>query len=421
MQGSIPYVSDSADKERKTADVRRNKLLAQRQNLLAKKKKNKRLNSGIGGMARSTNRHQRGNGSSYSSPSWSMASGAAFSFKEADKTVGSFNSTMTGSAAAIGLASPMAATTLKSPQAITPTVTGTTKWAPTPKKKDDISDVERNMMSMGITATYVPPRQKSKPTKKAPKKITKDMLTMPLMKGMKMMCNVKRKKGVFKNPVYECYFLERGEETYIMASTKRPKNATSNYIIHMDKDDLMNKDSNGYLGKLRSNFSGTEFIAFDDGSNPKNMEGKDQPPRTELATVQYVPNFVFNRGPRQMTVIVPNVRGGKSRYKFMGEEKGNLKAVYQLNNDDPKLVVLRNKKPKWNPTMNAFCLNFHGRVTKASVKNFQLSDDVDGDSVILQFGKTGKDDFTMDLTYPLSPLQAFAICLSSFDNKKVVD
>ena len=36
---------------------------------------------------------------------------------------------------------------------------------------------------------------------------------------------------------------------------------------------------------------------------------------------------------------------------------------------------------------------------------------------ILQFGKVGGDAFTMDYAYPLTPLQAFAICLSSFDSK----
>ena len=37
--------------------------------------------------------------------------------------------------------------------------------------------------------------------------------------------------------------------------------------------------------------------------------------------------------------------------------------------------------------------------------------------VLLQFGRIGKDTFTMDMQYPLSPIQAFQICLTSFDNK----
>lgn len=34
--------------------------------------------------------------------------------------------------------------------------------------------------------------------------------------------------------------------------------------------------------------------------------------------------------------------------------------------------MLRNKPPKWNERLGAYCLNFGGRVTQASVKNFQL-------------------------------------------------
>ncbi|CAI5461533.1 unnamed protein product [Closterium sp. Yama58-4] len=87
-------------------------------------------------------------------------------------------------------------------------------------------------------------------------------------------------------------------------------------------------------------------------------------------------------------------------------------------------MILRNKPPRWHEQLQCWCLNFRGRVTVASVKNFQLIegnaggavDDADK-PVLLQFGKIGKDVFTMDYRYPLSAFQAFAICLSSFDTK----
>ena len=80
-------------------------------------------------------------------------------------------------------------------------------------------------------------------------------------------------------------------------------------------------------------------------------------------------------------------------------------------------MVLRNKEPKWNASLNAYCLNFNGRVTEASVKNFQLVTADNPDAVVLQFGKTSDTCFTCDFSWPLSPLQAFSICLSSFDHK----
>lgn len=91
---------------------------------------------------------------------------------------------------------------------------------------------------------------------------------------------------------------------------------------------------------------------------------------------------------------------------------------------DPPLV-LSNKTPRWHEQLRCWCLNFHGRVTVASVKNFQLvsvSDCETGteqptERIILQFGKVGKDMFTMDYGYPISAFQAFAICLSSFETR----
>jgi len=89
-------------------------------------------------------------------------------------------------------------------------------------------------------------------------------------------------------------------------------------------------------------------------------------------------------------------------------------------------LLLKNKSPRWHEQLQCWCLNFRGRVTVASVKNFQLVASVDPslgvpaaeqEKVILQFGKIGKDIFTMDYRYPLSAFQAFAICLTSFDTK----
>ena len=52
------------------------------------------------------------------------------------------------------------------------------------------------------------------------------------------------------------------------------------------------------------------------------------------------------------------------------------------------MVLLRNKPPKWNEQLGAYCLNFSGRVTAASVKNFQLIEEGDAsERVVLQYGK----------------------------------
>ncbi|RRT39140.1 hypothetical protein B296_00047882 [Ensete ventricosum] len=93
---------------------------------------------------------------------------------------------------------------------------------------------------------------------------------------------------------------------------------------------------------------------------------------------------------------------------------------------NPRVTILRNKAPRWHEHLQCWCLNFHGRVTVASVKNFQLVATADAsqpsglgdeDTVLLQFGKVGDDMFTMDFRQPLSAFQAFAICLTCFGTK----
>lgn len=61
---------------------------------------------------------------------------------------------------------------------------------------------------------------------------------------------------------------------FLLAAKKRTGNATSNYIISSDNE-KMDKSAAGYLGKVRSNFLGTEFLIFDTGANPKNTKNED--------------------------------------------------------------------------------------------------------------------------------------------------
>lgn len=86
--------------------------------------------------------------------------------------------------------------------------------------------------------------------------------------------------------------------------------------------------------------------------------------------------------------------------------------------DAENLMIFRNREPVFREDVGAYCLDFGGRVSMASVKNFQLINPDDPSmGNILQFGRVAPDMFTMDFQWPLSPLQALAICLSSCDTK----
>lgn len=120
-------------------------------------------------------------------------------------------------------------------------------------------------------------------------------------------------------------------------------------------------------------------------------------------------------------VVIPGMNGEGQRADFTTvSNQDGLIERFKVKNFDG-LLELHNKAPVWNDDSQSYVLNFHGRVTQASVKNFQVIHDADPDYIILQFGRVADDVFTMDYRYPMCALQAFGVALSSFDSKLVCE
>ncbi|KAL6529655.1 Tubby-like F-box protein 7 [Orobanche gracilis] len=215
---------------------------------------------------------------------------------------------------------------------------------------------------------------------------------------------------------------------FLLAASRYRSGAHKEYIISLDAGDL-SQGSKAYVGKLRSDFLGTNFTIYDSqpphtGAKPssnragRRVANKQISPHVpagnfEVGRVSYKFNLLKSRGPRRMicSLAFPSPDNSKT--------KSPEASV-------PLYTVLKNKAPRWHEHLECWCLNFHGRVTVASVKNFQMVATIDqskpdgkGDeeTVLLQFGKVGDDTFTMDYRQPLSAFQAFAICLTSFGTK----
>ncbi|KAG6401033.1 hypothetical protein SASPL_137878 [Salvia splendens] len=261
-----------------------------------------------------------------------------------------------------------------------------------------------------------------------------------------------------------------GEACKFLLAAKRIKRAMKTDFVISFAANEFSHTSDCYAGKLRSNFFGSKSYAHD--SQPpcntpiqshrwlgKRISPKKVAPRMPIcsfnvATIAYQLNILRTRGPRRMNCTMHTIpvsstdEGGSATFGYGHDEtlspltasqvrkpdfasdipiRGKSK---QLNSSIGEPLILKNKTPRWHEQLQCWCLNFRGRVTVASVKNFQLvaagdsSENVpasEQENVILQFGKIGKDIFTMDFRYPLSAFQAFAICLSSFDTKPVCE
>lgn len=135
------------------------------------------------------------------------------------------------------------------------------------------------------------------------------MLPVPKQIGQ-IRTTIERHKNGF-NRIWPKYTLVLSDGAkFLLNGKKCAGNATSNYMISLDQEKV-DKKNNGYLGKVRSNFLGTEFYIFDTGKNPKDSKDVNEN-RAQHGVIQYETNVLGSKGPRRMKVFLPNVdaKGG---------------------------------------------------------------------------------------------------------------
>ncbi|XP_005918035.2 tubby-related protein 1-like [Astatotilapia calliptera] len=240
----------------------------------------------------------------------------------------------------------------------------------------------------------------------------------PAPQGVTVKCRVTRDQRGMDKSLYPLYYLHLDNEkkTFLLAGRKRKKSTTSNYLISIDATDLSRGGEN-FVGKLRSNLMGTKFTVFDNAVNPEKALPDMSNARQELAGIIYETNVLGIKGPRRMTVIIPGMSKDNERVPLRPRNECDGLLIRFQNRRMENLIELHNKTPVWNEETASHVLNFNGRVTQASIKNFQIVHNKDLDYIVMQFGRIADDIFTLDYNYPLCAVQAFAIALSSFDGK----
>ncbi|KAL3656797.1 hypothetical protein V7S43_018254 [Phytophthora oleae] len=212
----------------------------------------------------------------------------------------------------------------------------------------------------------------------------------------------------------------------LLMAEKQMKNRTSNYhLFDMTRSvalsSKVSKKSGNYIGKLRSNFSKKKCVLVGNFSR-----------KTELGAMSFGSTFNSSE-PRRLTVILPPL---SKRQEIEGLTVGNSVSSFSmlidlhrsLTNADmavahsalppQSLHVFENKEPVFE---NGFYrLNFNGRVSVPSVKNFQLvraAGEVPNNErpIYLQFGKVDDKKFHLDFRAPFTPIQAFATALAQFN------
>jgi len=243
----------------------------------------------------------------------------------------------------------------------------------------------------------------------------------PKEAGM-MLCRIFRDRTGIHNKLHPQYSIETDDGVFLMTAQKQMKNKSAYYGVSSLRIPTHSRDEASFVGKLRSDFLGLEWTAYGPGLNPVKADASmHHLVREELLAVQFAASTwgSSTRGPQQMTVVLPRVQPSGDRLvcRTLTPQSDGLLALQRLPDYSRFIGRYRNKQPKWNEQRGAFVLNFNNRVTMASVKNFQLVDADNPELLYLQFGRVGKDTFNLDFQHPLSPFQAFTLCLSCFDYK----
>ena len=216
----------------------------------------------------------------------------------------------------------------------------------------------------------------------------------------------------------------------LLLAKKIPKLKGAKYKIFSlcNKDSFSSPDtsSSSAVASLRCiGFDkSTSLISYKLLSLPKNWHGQlDAKQGDPAATISSPEFFTISYG-------IEPPKSSFMRDKFVVIPKSTQTNRSILKNKIPRQVAQSTAGAcKWAKLGNEHTeqpalqrsLDFKGRVTRTSVKNFQLvtnptdSGETGGGEILFQFGKVGKDRFICDFSYPLSPCQAFAVALSKFD------
>ena len=163
------------------------------------------------------------------------------------------------------------------------------------------------------------------------------------------------------------------------------------------------RDSPCIIAELQCDMLGLQYYLYGTGRSPWNIWSTEKP-KELLATILYSANIFFDAKDRNIGVQLL------------------ARGAYGLSTDscrdESATVKLISRSPVWNEEAQCYILPFHGRAKLPSSKNCQLVDSSNDGVVVFQMGKYSDNMFTVDVRWPLSLLDGFAIALSRLDSSE---
>ncbi|PPE02190.1 hypothetical protein GOBAR_DD00788 [Gossypium barbadense] len=193
-----------------------------------------------------------------------------------------------------------------------------------------------------------------------------------------------------------------GESDKLLLAARKVRRATcTDFVISLVADDF-SRASNTYVGKLRSNFLGTKFTVYDSQPPCGSMiqstarlsrrfhskqllmssmfSGHEDQGECIASCTQFL-YLLFKKVallqhhqlfPQSLDEQLSPLHSSKGKEPIVDTISPSIRATPVFSPGSREPLALKNKAPRWHEQLQCWCLNFKGRVTVASVKNFQL-------------------------------------------------
>lgn len=220
--------------------------------------------------------------------------------------------------------------------------------------------------------------------------------------------------GFMTQPSFRLTNEETGE---VILSARRKKMRSPNIYVYTVKGEAGTPDkalraTEKLQGVLMASSDLTEYrlVVDDDGL-------------VEIAGAAFDKTSVFTEmvhgfQPRRLSAVIPKLEPATRLPLPHDTTRGGTSLAVHLRandvDDHPDFTVLRTKEPVFQD--GCYRLNFYGRASVPSVKNFQLVSPHNIGDVICQFGKFNDDEFHLDIKEPMTPMQAFSLAICQFNN-----
>lgn len=273
-----------------------------------------------------------------------------------------------------------------------------------------------------------------------------DFLLKPVPRGSILKCHISIKKSGYFGfgalyPKYSMYYervidvdgpadtsgnAEKG--TFILGARKLVKMLSTKYLVTTNEAALgkLSEGDANCMAVVSGNFSSAKFIL---------KGGNDSMRHSSLQDATALVFFPDWNVPRKIAVLLPQTEEGEPI-------RGLLDSVVQTATVDSvtdmvyaNTTLLMPKWPTWNTEDRRFTQDYFGRCTAASTRNFQLAEVTASnpcdprptmgepcsvpaprrEELALLSGSLDEEEelFSLDVQYPLSPVQAFAVFLAS--------